>query len=159
MPVKKTSPGSLAVNTMGSSSSSSSTSAGLTAGSSPNTVASAAAAAAANPKSMINTTGRSNTRSQSTLERGASPGNLDCFLFCFLIFHPKSYILDKCPKCSFLECVNSNNYVLVNGRRLVAPRPPQPTHPLSNDFTKISNKAFCTQLDHMTQCWWCRSPF
>lgn len=54
VPVKKTSPGSLAVNTMGSSS----TSAGLTAGSSPNIFA----AAAANPKSMINTTGRSNAR-------------------------------------------------------------------------------------------------
>lgn len=56
MPVKKTSPGSLAVNTVGTSSS---TSAGLTAGSTPNIFA----AASATPKSMINTTGRSCTRS------------------------------------------------------------------------------------------------
>lgn len=80
VPVKKTSPGSLAVNTMGSSSSSSSTSAGLTAGSSPNTVA----AAAANPKSMINTTGRSNTRSLSTAEFHTQPGNCFIVIFSFL---------------------------------------------------------------------------
>ena len=53
--MKKTSPGSLAVNTVGSSSG---TSAGLTAGSTPNIFA----AASATPKSMINTTGRSCTR-------------------------------------------------------------------------------------------------
>lgn len=55
MPVKKTSPGSLAVHTVGSSSS---TSAGLTAGSTPNIFA----AASVTPKSMINTTGRSFSR-------------------------------------------------------------------------------------------------
>lgn len=55
VPVKKTSPGSMAVNTVGSSSG---TSAGLTAGSTPNIFA----AASATPKSMINTTGMSCTR-------------------------------------------------------------------------------------------------
>lgn len=55
MPVKKISPGSLAVNTVGSNSS---TSPGLTAGSTPNIFA----AASATPKSMINTTGKSCSR-------------------------------------------------------------------------------------------------
>lgn len=55
VPVKKTSPGSLAVNTLGSSSS---TSPGLTTGSTPNIFA----ATSATPKSMINTTGMLQTR-------------------------------------------------------------------------------------------------
>lgn len=59
VPVKKTSPGSLAVHTVGSSSS---TSAGLTAGSTPSIFA------AATPKSMINTTGRSQTTLVRTLK-------------------------------------------------------------------------------------------
>uniref|UniRef100_A0A671VLQ2 Neurobeachin n=1 Tax=Sparus aurata TaxID=8175 RepID=A0A671VLQ2_SPAAU len=62
VPVKKTSPGSLAVNTVGSSSG---TSAGLTAGSTPNIFA----AASATPKSMINTTGMSCTSITTKLER------------------------------------------------------------------------------------------
>lgn len=75
VPVKKTSPGSLAVNTMGSSS----TSAGLTAGSSPNIFA----AAAANPKSMINTTGRSNARLAHTCTVEAPHPALGSFFFFF----------------------------------------------------------------------------
>ncbi|XP_033486916.1 neurobeachin isoform X4 [Epinephelus lanceolatus] len=74
MPVKKTSPGSLAVNTVGSSSSS--TSAGLTAGSTPNIFA----AASATPKSMINTTGATDaapsTSSSSSFVNGATSKNL-----------------------------------------------------------------------------------
>ncbi|XP_070762493.1 neurobeachin isoform X3 [Enoplosus armatus] len=73
VPVKKTSPGSLAVNTVGSSSS---TSAGLTAGSTPNIFA----AASANPKSMINTTGATDaapsTSSSSSFVNGATSKNL-----------------------------------------------------------------------------------
>lgn len=75
VPVKKTSPGSMAVNTVGNSS----TSAGLTAGSSPNIFA----AAAANPKSMINTTGRSNARLAHTCTAEALHPALElgCFFF------------------------------------------------------------------------------
>ncbi|TKS80785.1 Lipopolysaccharide-responsive and beige-like anchor protein [Collichthys lucidus] len=73
VPVKKTSPGSLAVNTVGTSSS---TSAGLTAGSTPNIFA----AASATPKSMINTTGptdaASSTTSSSNFVNGATSKNL-----------------------------------------------------------------------------------
>uniref|UniRef100_A0A3Q3EBE1 Neurobeachin n=1 Tax=Labrus bergylta TaxID=56723 RepID=A0A3Q3EBE1_9LABR len=73
VPVKKTSPGSLAVHTVGSSSS---TSAGLTAGSTPNIFA----AASATPKSMINTTGATDAApsasSSSTLVNGATSKNL-----------------------------------------------------------------------------------
>uniref|UniRef100_A0A8C9ZBZ3 Neurobeachin n=1 Tax=Sander lucioperca TaxID=283035 RepID=A0A8C9ZBZ3_SANLU len=73
VPVKKTSPGSLAVNTVGSSSS---TSAGLTAGSTPNIFA----AASATPKSMINTTGATDaaasTSSSSSFVNGATSKNL-----------------------------------------------------------------------------------
>eukprot|EP00064_Thunnus_orientalis_P000006 superscaffoldBa00000001_g6 len=76
VPVKKPSPGSLTVNTVGSSSSSS-TSAGLTAGSTPNIFA----AASATPKSMINTTGAtdaaaSNSSSSSSFVNGATSKNL-----------------------------------------------------------------------------------
>ncbi|XP_042270292.1 neurobeachin isoform X3 [Thunnus maccoyii] len=75
VPVKKPSPGSLTVNTVGSSSSS--TSAGLTAGSTPNIFA----AASATPKSMINTTGAtdaaaSNSSSSSSFVNGATSKNL-----------------------------------------------------------------------------------
>ncbi|XP_028429095.1 neurobeachin isoform X3 [Perca flavescens] len=73
VPVKKTSPGSLTVNTVGSSSS---TSAGLTAGSTPNIFA----AASATPKSMINTTGATDaaasTSSSSSFVNGATSKNL-----------------------------------------------------------------------------------
>ncbi|KAI3353657.1 hypothetical protein L3Q82_004902 [Scortum barcoo] len=73
VPVKKTSPGSLAVNTVGSSSS---TSAGLTVGSTPNIFA----AASATPKSMINTTGATDaapsTSSSSSFVNGATSKNL-----------------------------------------------------------------------------------
>uniref|UniRef100_A0A671VP31 Neurobeachin n=1 Tax=Sparus aurata TaxID=8175 RepID=A0A671VP31_SPAAU len=71
VPVKKTSPGSLAVNTVGSSSG---TSAGLTAGSTPNIFA----AASATPKSMINTTGMSSpsTTPSSNFVNGATSKNL-----------------------------------------------------------------------------------
>ncbi|TMS07657.1 Neurobeachin [Larimichthys crocea] len=73
VPVKKTSPGSLAVNTVGTSSS---TSAGLTAGSTPNIFA----AASATPKSMINTTGPTDaapsTTSSSNFVNGATSKNL-----------------------------------------------------------------------------------
>ncbi|KAM6987921.1 neurobeachin [Tautogolabrus adspersus] len=73
VPVKKTSPGSLAVHTVGSSSS---TSAGLTAGSTPNIFA----AASATPKSMINTTGATDaapsTSSSSSFVNGATSKNL-----------------------------------------------------------------------------------
>ncbi|XP_029301927.1 neurobeachin-like isoform X2 [Cottoperca gobio] len=73
VPVKKTSPGSLAVNTVGSSSS---TSAGLTAGSTPNIFA----AASVTPKSMINTTGATDaapsTTSSSSFVNGATSKNL-----------------------------------------------------------------------------------
>uniref|UniRef100_A0AAX7UEI9 Neurobeachin n=1 Tax=Astatotilapia calliptera TaxID=8154 RepID=A0AAX7UEI9_ASTCA len=62
VPVKKTSPGSLAVNTLGSSSS---TSPGLTTGSTPNIFA----ATSATPKSMINTTGMLQTSITTKLER------------------------------------------------------------------------------------------
>ncbi|KAM7412792.1 hypothetical protein PAMA_020259 [Pampus argenteus] len=79
VPVKKPSPGSLTVNTVGSSSSSSGggTSAGLTTGSTPNIFA----AASATPKSMINTTGAtdaaaSNSSSSSTFVNGATSKNL-----------------------------------------------------------------------------------
>uniref|UniRef100_A0A673C2L9 Neurobeachin n=1 Tax=Sphaeramia orbicularis TaxID=375764 RepID=A0A673C2L9_9TELE len=61
VPVKKPSPGSLAVNTLGGSSSSS-TSAGLTASSTPNIFA----ATSATPKSMINTTGATDAAAAST---------------------------------------------------------------------------------------------
>nr|XP_046245573.1 neurobeachin isoform X1 [Scatophagus argus] len=75
VPVKKTSPGSLAVNTVGSSSSSS-TSAGLAAGSTPNIFA----AASATPKSMINTTGATDAApsatSSSNFVNGATSKNL-----------------------------------------------------------------------------------
>ncbi|XP_028274603.1 neurobeachin isoform X5 [Parambassis ranga] len=76
VPVKKTSPGSLAVNTLGSSSSS--TSPGLTAGSTPNIFA----AASSTPKSMINTTGAadaaapSSSSSSSSFVNGATSKNL-----------------------------------------------------------------------------------
>ncbi|KAM7399048.1 hypothetical protein PAMP_018342 [Pampus punctatissimus] len=75
VPVKKPSPGSLTVNTVGSSSSS--TSAGLTTGSTPNIFA----AASATPKSMINTTGAtdaaaSNSSSSSSFVNGATSKNL-----------------------------------------------------------------------------------
>ncbi|XP_060929107.1 neurobeachin-like [Limanda limanda] len=77
VPVKKTCPGSLAVNTVGGSSSS--TSAGLTAGSTPNIFASATAT----PKSMINTTGAteaapptSSASSSSSFVNGATSKNL-----------------------------------------------------------------------------------
>uniref|UniRef100_A0A8D3A1L0 Neurobeachin n=1 Tax=Scophthalmus maximus TaxID=52904 RepID=A0A8D3A1L0_SCOMX len=71
VPVKKTSPGSLAVNTVGSSSS---TFAGLTAGSTPNSFASATVT----PKSMINTTGRSSpsTSTSSSFVNGATSKSL-----------------------------------------------------------------------------------
>ncbi|XP_044057369.1 neurobeachin isoform X8 [Siniperca chuatsi] len=73
VPVKKTSPGILAVNTVGSSSS---TSAGLTAGSTPSIFA----AASATPKSMINTTGAidaaPSTSSSSSFVNGATSKNL-----------------------------------------------------------------------------------
>ncbi|CAB1458954.1 unnamed protein product, partial [Pleuronectes platessa] len=75
VPVKKTCPGSLAVNTVGSSSS---TSAGLTAGSTPNIFASATAT----PKSMINTTGATeaappaSSSSSSSFVNGATSKNL-----------------------------------------------------------------------------------
>ncbi|XP_068570905.1 neurobeachin isoform X3 [Cebidichthys violaceus] len=72
VPVKKTSPGSLTVNTVGSSSSTS----GLTAGSTPNIFA----AASANPRSMINTTGAADgapsTSSSSSFVNGATSKNL-----------------------------------------------------------------------------------
>ncbi|XP_032357931.1 neurobeachin isoform X3 [Etheostoma spectabile] len=72
VPVKKTSPGSLAVNTVGSSS----TSAGPTAGSTPNIFA----ATSATPKSMINTTGATDatasTSSSSSFVNGATSKNL-----------------------------------------------------------------------------------
>ncbi|CAJ1065088.1 neurobeachin [Xyrichtys novacula] len=72
VPVKKTSPGSLAVHTVGSSS----TSAGLTAGSTPNIFA----AASATPKSMINTTGATDaapsTSAPSSFVNGATSKNL-----------------------------------------------------------------------------------
>ncbi|XP_047451139.1 neurobeachin isoform X2 [Mugil cephalus] len=76
VPVKKTSPGSLAVNTVGSSSSTS-TSPGLTSGSSPNIFA----AASTTPKSMINTTGAtdaaaSSSSSSSSFVNGATSKNL-----------------------------------------------------------------------------------
>uniref|UniRef100_A0A3B5A7U8 Neurobeachin n=1 Tax=Stegastes partitus TaxID=144197 RepID=A0A3B5A7U8_9TELE len=75
VPVKKTSPGSLTVNILGSSSSSS-TSPGLTTGSTPNIFA----AASATPKSMINTTGAtdaaSSTSSSSSFVNGATSKNL-----------------------------------------------------------------------------------
>ncbi|XP_072248234.1 neurobeachin isoform X3 [Leuresthes tenuis] len=61
LPVKKTSPGSLAVNTLGTTSSSC-TSPGLTASSTPNIFA----AASATSKSMINTTGAAETASASS---------------------------------------------------------------------------------------------
>ncbi|XP_053176426.1 neurobeachin isoform X4 [Scomber japonicus] len=75
VPVKKPSPGSLTVNTVGSNSSS--TSAGLTAGSTPNIFA----AASATPKSMINTTGAtdaaaSNSSSSSSFVNGATSKSL-----------------------------------------------------------------------------------
>ncbi|XP_053279356.1 neurobeachin isoform X2 [Pleuronectes platessa] len=75
VPVKKTCPGSLAVNTVGSSSS---TSAGLTAGSTPNIFASATVT----PKSMINTTGATeaapptSSSSSSSFVNGATSKNL-----------------------------------------------------------------------------------
>uniref|UniRef100_A0A665VDL2 Neurobeachin n=1 Tax=Echeneis naucrates TaxID=173247 RepID=A0A665VDL2_ECHNA len=73
VPVKKTSPGSLAVNTLGNSSS---TTAGLTAGSTPNIFA----AASVTPKSMINTTGATDappsTASSSSFVNGATSKNL-----------------------------------------------------------------------------------
>ncbi|XP_034063019.1 neurobeachin isoform X1 [Gymnodraco acuticeps] len=73
VPVKKTSPGSLAVHTGGGSSS---TSAGLTAGSTPNIFA----AASATPKSMINTTGATDaapsSSSSSSFVNGATSKNL-----------------------------------------------------------------------------------
>ncbi|KAK5868888.1 hypothetical protein PBY51_009863 [Eleginops maclovinus] len=73
VPVKKTSPGSLAVNTGGGSSS---TSAGLTAGSTPNIFA----AASVTPKSMINTTGATeaapSSSSSSSFVNGATSRNL-----------------------------------------------------------------------------------
>ncbi|KAI4815226.1 hypothetical protein KUCAC02_005379, partial [Chaenocephalus aceratus] len=73
VPVKKTSPGSLAVHTGGGSSS---TSAGLTAGSTPNIFA----AASATPKSMINTTGATDaapsSSSSSNFVNGATSKNL-----------------------------------------------------------------------------------
>uniref|UniRef100_A0A3B4UDY1 Neurobeachin n=1 Tax=Seriola dumerili TaxID=41447 RepID=A0A3B4UDY1_SERDU len=73
VPVKKTSPGSLAVHTVGSSST---TSAGLTAGSTPNIFA----AASVTPKSMINTTGATDaapsTSSSSSFVNGATSKNL-----------------------------------------------------------------------------------
>ncbi|XP_038548624.1 LOW QUALITY PROTEIN: neurobeachin [Micropterus salmoides] len=73
VPVKKISPGSLAVNTVGSNSS---TSPGLTAGSTPNIFA----AASATPKSMINTTGATDTApttsSSSSFVNGATSKNL-----------------------------------------------------------------------------------
>ncbi|XP_074536226.1 neurobeachin isoform X1 [Halichoeres trimaculatus] len=73
VPVKKTSPGSLAVHTVGSGSS---TSAGLTAGSTPNIFA----ASSATPKSMINTTGATeaapSASSSSSFVNGATSKNL-----------------------------------------------------------------------------------
>ncbi|XP_041654369.1 neurobeachin [Cheilinus undulatus] len=73
VPVKKTSPGSLAVHTVGSSSS---TSVGLTAGSTPNIFA----ASSSTPKSMINTTGATDaapsTSSSSSFVNGATSKNL-----------------------------------------------------------------------------------
>ncbi|KAM3616421.1 uncharacterized protein V6R79_017627 [Siganus canaliculatus] len=73
VPVKKTSPGSLAVNLMGGSSS---TSAGLTGGSTSNIFA----AASATPKSMINTTGATDAApsatSSSNFVNGATSKNL-----------------------------------------------------------------------------------
>lgn len=60
VPIKKASPGSLSVSTVGSSN----TSAGLTAGSIPNIFA----AASATPKTMINTTGKC-CRSVPTVDR------------------------------------------------------------------------------------------
>ncbi|XP_075956980.1 neurobeachin isoform X3 [Anarhichas minor] len=75
VPVKKTSPGSLTVNTVGSSSSSI-TSSGLTAGSTPNIFA----AASATPRSMINTTGATDgapsASSSSSFVNGATSKNL-----------------------------------------------------------------------------------
>ncbi|KAM9318508.1 neurobeachin isoform 2-T2 [Pholidichthys leucotaenia] len=77
VPVKKTSPGSLAVNTPGNSSSSS-TSPGLTAGSTSNIFA----ATSSTPKSMINTTGAtdapasSSSSSSSSFVNGATSKNL-----------------------------------------------------------------------------------
>uniref|UniRef100_UPI003AAEF2F2 neurobeachin-like n=1 Tax=Centroberyx gerrardi TaxID=166262 RepID=UPI003AAEF2F2 len=72
VPVKKPSPGSLAVNTVGSAN----TSAGLTAGSTPNIFA----AASATPKSMINTTGATDaapsSSSSSSFVNGATSKNL-----------------------------------------------------------------------------------
>uniref|UniRef100_A0A8C4I3R7 Neurobeachin n=1 Tax=Dicentrarchus labrax TaxID=13489 RepID=A0A8C4I3R7_DICLA len=65
VPVKKTSPGSLAVNTVGSSTTT--TSSGLTAGNTPNIFA----AASATPKSMINTTGSITTKLERALEKVA----------------------------------------------------------------------------------------
>nr|XP_020468755.1 neurobeachin-like isoform X3 [Monopterus albus] len=73
VPVKKASPGSLTVNTVGSSSS---TSAGLTAGSTPNIFATASITS----KSMINTTGATDaapsTSSSSSFVSGATSKNL-----------------------------------------------------------------------------------
>ncbi|XP_069017351.1 neurobeachin [Embiotoca jacksoni] len=73
VPVKKTSPGSFAVNTLGNCSS---TSPGLTTGSTPNIFA----AASATPKSMINTTGANDaapsTSSSSSFVNGATSKNL-----------------------------------------------------------------------------------
>ncbi|XP_037325209.2 neurobeachin isoform X1 [Pungitius pungitius] len=75
VPVKKASPGSLTVHTVGSSSSSS-TSSGLTAGSTPHVFASVSA----NPRSMINTTGATDaapsTSSSSSFVNGATSKNL-----------------------------------------------------------------------------------
>nr|XP_040026827.1 neurobeachin isoform X2 [Gasterosteus aculeatus aculeatus] len=72
VPVKKTSPGSLTVHTVGSSSSSS----GLTAGSTPHIFA----AVSATPRSMINTTGATDaapsTSSSSSFVNGATSKNL-----------------------------------------------------------------------------------
>uniref|UniRef100_A0A672GQY2 Neurobeachin n=1 Tax=Salarias fasciatus TaxID=181472 RepID=A0A672GQY2_SALFA len=72
VPVKKTSPGSLAVNTLGGSSSS----AAVTSGSTPNIFASASAT----PKSMINTTGATevaaSASSSSSFVNGATSKNL-----------------------------------------------------------------------------------
>ncbi|KAM4627885.1 neurobeachin-like isoform 2-T2 [Polymixia lowei] len=64
VPVKKPSPGSLAVNTVGSSNAT----AGQTAGSTPNIFA----AASATPKSMINTTGAADTTSSSASSSSSS---------------------------------------------------------------------------------------
>ncbi|XP_068440668.1 neurobeachin isoform X1 [Clinocottus analis] len=73
VPVKKTSPGSLTVNTVGSGSS---TSSGLTAGSTPNIFA----AASATPRSMINTTGATDatpaTSSSSSFVNGVTSKSL-----------------------------------------------------------------------------------